>query len=234
MLRRTGFTLIELLVVISIIALLIGILLPALGMARKTARQMQSSTQVRGIHNALVTFAQGNKSYYPGLNSDGALEAGGLYAPPHNYERLLLAGFFPGEYAISPVDVKATWTSGTVSTQNFSYSMLSIQQTAEQAEWQDTINTDAIVLSDRGIGTSHVTALSVWTGDPSEGWRGSVGWNDNHVSFEPARDSPTTAYGSDPVNDNDHLFGDNHPDLGDAFMVYGGPGPAIGDVLAAD
>ena len=62
---RRAFTLIELLVVISIIALLIAILLPALGAARRSARQMANSTQLRGIHQGMVTFAQDNKGFFP-------------------------------------------------------------------------------------------------------------------------------------------------------------------------
>jgi prepilin-type N-terminal cleavage/methylation domain-containing protein len=62
---RKAFTLIELLVVIAIIALLIGILLPALGKARQSARQLKDSTQVRGLHQGMVTWAQNNSDEYP-------------------------------------------------------------------------------------------------------------------------------------------------------------------------
>ncbi|MCC6676154.1 MAG: prepilin-type N-terminal cleavage/methylation domain-containing protein [Phycisphaerales bacterium] len=63
--RRQGFTLIELLVVIAIIALLISILLPALGRARKAGQMAVSLSNMRQINVAGVTYRDSNKGRMP-------------------------------------------------------------------------------------------------------------------------------------------------------------------------
>lgn len=67
---RRAFTLIELLVVISIIALLVGILLPALGAARRTARNAVCASNVRQCTVGLLSYAQDNRGYLPAAWSD--------------------------------------------------------------------------------------------------------------------------------------------------------------------
>lgn len=62
---RTGFTLIELLVVISIIALLIGLLLPALGTARQTAKMVICGSNQRQLGIAMDGYLSDN-DFYPG------------------------------------------------------------------------------------------------------------------------------------------------------------------------
>ncbi|NBC11680.1 MAG: prepilin-type N-terminal cleavage/methylation domain-containing protein [Planctomycetes bacterium] len=71
---RHGFTLIELLVVISIIALLIGILLPVLGSVRQTAKSVQCLSNLRQLSTAHYMYLNENDGYFVnvGLAHGGA------------------------------------------------------------------------------------------------------------------------------------------------------------------
>lgn len=63
--RRTrAFTLVELLVVIGIIALLIGILIPALSKAQQAAQQQTCASNIRQLAMATQNFAADNKGAY--------------------------------------------------------------------------------------------------------------------------------------------------------------------------
>lgn len=62
--KRRAFTLIELLVVISVIALLIGILLPSLSSARRAAQRTTCATHLRQISQATGSYLADFKDTY--------------------------------------------------------------------------------------------------------------------------------------------------------------------------
>jgi prepilin-type N-terminal cleavage/methylation domain-containing protein/prepilin-type processing-associated H-X9-DG protein len=62
---QSGFTLVELLVVIGIIALLVGVLLPTLQSAQRSARVIQCASNIKQIVTALTNYTVHNKGAYP-------------------------------------------------------------------------------------------------------------------------------------------------------------------------
>ena len=63
--KKAGFTLVELLVVISIIALLLSILMPSMGKARKQARKIVCQSNIRQVGQAVELYKIDFNGHYP-------------------------------------------------------------------------------------------------------------------------------------------------------------------------
>jgi prepilin-type N-terminal cleavage/methylation domain-containing protein/prepilin-type processing-associated H-X9-DG protein len=63
--KRSGFTLVEVLVVIVILAVLMSLLLPAIGAVRGTARRTQCVNNLRQVALATTNFASQHRGKYP-------------------------------------------------------------------------------------------------------------------------------------------------------------------------
>ena len=70
--KKKGFTLIELLVVIAIIAMLMAILMPALGRVRRLAQRLICGTNLKGLGTATMVYANDNRDEYPIAGGKGA------------------------------------------------------------------------------------------------------------------------------------------------------------------
>lgn len=221
--RNAAFTIAELTILIVCLITLTVLLLGVFGPMyfddgrKKMARQMQNSTQVRGIHSGMVLFAQGNNGHYPGVTSDGkSINLAVGLTTQGRVQKLIDDNYITLEYARSPAEAQTGTTS---------YAMLKIDynpdgtipETQRNKEWYDTSNTEASVISDRAIVTPG--GKVIYSIHSKTDWRGSVGWNDNHVTFERTSTHPTK-YDTTPHAVDDLFTTDSINAGDDAFMVW--------------
>ena len=210
--KAVGLSLVETVLLLLMVGLVLTFALPSSGAARRTARRMQSITQLRGIHQGMVTFAQGNKEFFPGLNAKGEILEDTAEDTGHSgdgdyvqarYWLLLSEFFFEPDFIISPSETAWVWEYDAEEedfqapvqwgedVKHYSYAMLSINGEAGEAptyhrgvEWSaQRFNSQAIVLSDRNTGIDAEDGVqSIHVSRPGA-WEGSVLWNDNHVEF---------------------------------------------------
>lgn len=106
--EKRAFTLIELLVVIGLIALLIGLLLPALGVARKRAKQVPCAANLRSLMQANYQYATDSRGYMPFSNS-ATLESGSYPHPGWLYDWSKTAKNRVDGFQAQDVETGALW-----------------------------------------------------------------------------------------------------------------------------
>lgn len=145
----------------AVVPLGVGMLLPALGAARRTARQMQDQAQGRGIHQAMVMYAQRGK------NGDGKL--------PDDIGVLIEGNYFSPDYTVSP-------SSGTRVPADIKTWPIS-----EQADWVHA-NADYILVpgltDDQDPFKIAVFLRPDIYNEPGSEGRGTVIYNDNSANFD--------------------------------------------------
>jgi prepilin-type N-terminal cleavage/methylation domain-containing protein/prepilin-type processing-associated H-X9-DG protein len=112
--RLRGFTLVELLVVISIIAILIALLLPALAKAKALSQEVVCASNMRQVDLAAYEYSQNNDGRGPSF-MDGSTAALGSNCYTR-WDQLLLPYVAGGTVGPKPVWNFDEWTSQTIET----------------------------------------------------------------------------------------------------------------------
>ncbi len=246
--RSHGLTLLEVIAgALAVVLLGLGLWFWLQPVRTRGHPRMTNSTQLRGIHQGMVTYSQDNKvsttdGFFPGLDASGQLHtdpiepgettfgSGGTHGgfPQYRYALMLNKAYFTPEYMVTPKDrgTKSLVVPGQdVTSANYSYAFLQLDTDERRGEWAETINSQAIVAGDRLLG-SVTRPESIWTEPGSGQWEGTVVSNDGSTNFISEVDdtgnmppvATNTRYSQQSLNEKDHLFIAEGD--ADAAMVY--------------
>jgi len=217
-----------------LILLILAILLPALGAARRSARGMKNTTQIRGIVQGLFNYATTNNERMPGLDSRGFIIPDGIGSTGDSghgatiearYWLMLDNNNFSGEYIISPSESKSVWTTGTVTSDNYSFALLNLHskkdiqedkknqpdQAGRAGTWKAYASSQTVLIADRARSQSSLISdnyggiYSLHTDEDDAEWAGGIGFGDGSFQFK-KESTADTRYSDDPLIKNDRLF----------------------------
>ena len=181
--QRNGFTLIELLVVISIIALLIALLLPALAKARQLAVRIEGASNMRQIGLALHEYADTYRGQYPLANDWNYPFGEQIYFGGPDGTTYPIAGlallYYDSFGVAGPNMIPSTPRPGILSPTVSGLSLLFSPDTGSGE--QESANIPASSYNSQGY------LVNWWL------YTGLCNWIDRGIDYKPAYDAPAVA-----------------------------------------